>query len=83
MINGLIDEGSFFEIKQRFAKEIVTGFARLDGAAIGIIANNSKYLGGVFQRQRRQGGEVISICDALAYRCCSGRRPWVHDRLEG
>jgi len=66
VINGLIDEGSFFEIKQRFAKEIVTGFARLDGAAIGIIANNSKYLGGVlFKDSADKAAKFISICDAF------------------
>ena len=69
VINGLIDEGSFFEIKQRFAKEIVTGFARLDGAAIGIIANNSKYLGGVFSKTaptRRRSSSRSAMPSATA-----------------
>ena len=66
VINGLIDEGSFFEIKQRFAKEIVTGFARLEGAPIGIVANNSKYLGGVlFKDSADKAAKFISICDAF------------------
>jgi len=65
VINGLIDEGSFFEIKQRFAKEIVTGFARLDGAPVGVVANNSKYLGGVlFKDSADKAAKFISICDA-------------------
>jgi len=39
VIDALIDEGSWLEIKKLFAKEILTGFARLDGQAIGVVAN--------------------------------------------
>ena len=42
MIEELIDEGSFFEIKKLFAHEIITGFARIDGRVVGIVANQPK-----------------------------------------
>jgi acetyl-CoA carboxylase carboxyltransferase component len=65
VIDALVDEGSFFEIKKLFAKEIVTGFARLDGCAIGVIANNAKHLGGVlFKDSADKAAKFISICDA-------------------
>ncbi len=38
-IDHIIDEDSFFEIKKRFAKELITGFARINGQSVGIIAN--------------------------------------------
>ena len=42
VIDAIIDEGSFFEIKKLFAREILTGFARIDGRAVGIVANQPK-----------------------------------------
>src|SRR4029079_10396585 len=39
VIGEIIDEGSWCEIKQLFAKEILTGFARIDGRVVGIVAN--------------------------------------------
>ena len=42
VIDALVDEGSFFELKKLFARELVTGFARIDGRAVGIVANQPK-----------------------------------------
>ncbi|MGN6302216.1 MAG: acyl-CoA carboxylase subunit beta, partial [Angustibacter sp.] len=47
VIDGLVDDGSFFEIKPLFAPELVTGFGRLNGETVGIVANNSAVKGGV------------------------------------
>jgi methylmalonyl-CoA decarboxylase subunit alpha len=47
LIEALVDEGSLLEIQPRWAKELVVGFARLDGRAIGIVANQPKHKGGV------------------------------------
>src|SRR6185437_15182810 len=47
LIDGLLDAGSFLEIHPRWAKELVVGFARLDGHAVGIVANQPKHKGGV------------------------------------
>ena len=42
LIDALVDEGSFFEVKKLFAQEIVTGLARIDGRPVGIVANQPK-----------------------------------------
>ncbi|WP_308437255.1 carboxyl transferase domain-containing protein, partial [Virgibacillus salexigens] len=42
LIDQLIDEGSFCEIKKKFAPELITGLARMDGRAVGIIANQPR-----------------------------------------
>ncbi|MFK5982618.1 MAG: acyl-CoA carboxylase subunit beta [Flavobacteriaceae bacterium] len=46
VINGLIDEDSFFEIHKDFAENIIVGFARLVGRSIGIVANQPMFLAG-------------------------------------
>ncbi len=47
VIEALVDRGSFFEIKPDFATELIVGWARLDGHAVGIVANNPLRKGGV------------------------------------
>lgn len=65
-IEGIIDEDSFFEIKALFAKELVTGFARMDGRTIGIIANQPKQKGGVlFHDSADKAARFITLCDAF------------------
>ena len=46
-VRGLVDEGSLFEMHALWARELVVGFARLDGQAIGVVANNPMFKGGV------------------------------------
>jgi acetyl-CoA carboxylase carboxyltransferase component len=66
LIDSLVDEGSFFEIKKRFAREIVTGFARLGGRAIGIVANQPKWKGGVlFVDSADKTARFVWLCDAF------------------
>lgn len=66
LIDSLVDEGSFFEIKKRFAREIVTGFARLGGRAIGIVANQPKWKGGVlFVDSADKAARFVWLCDAF------------------
>ncbi|OCA85547.1 carboxylase [Bacillus sp. FJAT-27225] len=65
-INSLIDENSFFEIKKLFAPELITGFARLGGRTVGIIANQPKVKGGVlFVDSADKGAKFIQLCDAF------------------
>src|SRR5207237_1336148 len=45
VIDAIVDDGSFVEIKKLWAKEVITGFARVEGRAIGIVANQPKYKG--------------------------------------
>ncbi|HXX48406.1 MAG TPA: carboxyl transferase domain-containing protein, partial [Myxococcota bacterium] len=66
VIDRVVDAGSFFEIKKLFAREVVTGFARLDGKPIGIIANQPKWKGGVlFVDSADKSARFIQLCDAF------------------
>ena len=66
VIHELIDEGSWCEIKQLFAREILTGFARIDGRVVGIVANQPKWLGGVlFVDSADKAARFIWLCDAF------------------
>ena len=66
VIDALFDAGSFFEVKERFAKELVTGFARLNGEVVGIVANNSKYKGGVlFIDSADKAARFVWLCKAF------------------
>ncbi len=66
VINRLIDADSFLEIKALFAREIITGFARIDGNPVGIIANQSKWKGGVlFVDSADKAARFIWLCDAF------------------
>ncbi|MGH2753065.1 MAG: acyl-CoA carboxylase subunit beta [Actinomycetota bacterium] len=65
-IAGLIDEASFFEIKPDFARELITGFARMDGRAVGIVANQPAQKGGVlFVDSADKAARFIWLCDAF------------------
>ncbi|MCC6215445.1 MAG: acyl-CoA carboxylase subunit beta [Polyangiaceae bacterium] len=66
VVDHLIDDGSFVEIKRRFAKEIITGFARIEGQTVGIVANQPKHLGGVlFVDSADKAARFIWLCDAF------------------
>lgn len=66
VIEALVDEGSFFEIKKMFARELVTGFARLGGRPIGIVASQPKWKGGVlFVDSADKAARFIWLCDAF------------------
>ena len=65
-IDALIDEGSWLEVKKRFAKELITGFARIDGHPVGILANQPKQKGGVlFVDSADKAAKFIRLCDAF------------------
>jgi acetyl-CoA carboxylase carboxyltransferase component len=66
LIAALIDEGSLLEIHPRWAKELIVGFARLDGRAIGIVANQPKHKGGVlFSDSADKAARFIWTCNAF------------------
>jgi acetyl-CoA carboxylase carboxyltransferase component len=59
----LIDEGSELELKARYAKELITSLARIDGAPVGIVANQPKHLGGVlFADSANKAARFIDLC---------------------
>ncbi|MBM7097382.1 MULTISPECIES: acyl-CoA carboxylase subunit beta [Alteribacter] len=65
LIARITDEGSFFEMKALFAKELITGFARINGEAVGIIANQPRQKGGVlFHDSADKAARFITLCDA-------------------
>jgi acetyl-CoA carboxylase carboxyltransferase component len=66
VVDAIVDEGSWLEIKALFAKEILTGFARIDGRAVGVLANQPKWLGGVlFVDSADKAARFIELCDAF------------------
>jgi methylmalonyl-CoA decarboxylase subunit alpha len=65
-LRGIVDEDSFFEIHALWAREIVVGFARLDGQVIGVVANNPMFKGGVlFVDSADKATRFIQLCDAF------------------
>jgi acetyl-CoA carboxylase carboxyltransferase component len=66
LIGTLVDEGSFMEIHPRWAKELVVGYARLDGHVLGIVANQPKHKGGVlFGDSADKAARFIWNCNAF------------------
>ena len=66
IIDGLVDADSFFEVKPLYAAELVTGFGRIDGHPVGILANNSAVRGGVlFVDSADKAARFIWLCDAF------------------
>ncbi len=65
-VDALVDADSFFEVKPLFAAELVTGFARIEGQVVGLVANNSAQKGGVlFVDSADKATRFITWCDAL------------------
>jgi len=66
VVRHIVDEGSFLEIKKLYAREVLTGFARIEGRTVGIIANQPKWLGGVlFVDSADKAARFIWLCDAF------------------
>jgi acetyl-CoA carboxylase carboxyltransferase component len=66
LVLALIDEGSWCEIKELFAGELLTGLARLGGRAVGVLANQPKVRGGVlFVDSADKAARFIWLCDAF------------------
>ena len=66
VLDSLIDAGSLFEVHERWAKELIVGYARLDGRVIGIVANQPKVKGGVlFVDSSDKAARFIWTCNAF------------------
>ncbi|MCD6249695.1 MAG: acyl-CoA carboxylase subunit beta [candidate division Zixibacteria bacterium] len=66
VINSVIDEGTFLEVHEEFAQNIVVGFARLGGRSIGIIANQPAVMAGVLDiNSSAKGARFIRFCDCF------------------
>src|SRR5437660_180885 len=66
LILKVVDEGDFFEIQDAFARNIVTGFARMEGRTIGIVANQPMILAGVLDSDAsRKAARFVRFCDCF------------------
>ena len=66
LITKVADEGDFFEIQEAFAKNIVVGFARMEGRTVGIVANQPVVLAGVLDSDAsRKAARFVRFCDCF------------------
>jgi propionyl-CoA carboxylase beta chain len=66
LIHKLVDEGDFFEIQDAFARNIVTGFARMEGRTVGVVANQPMVLAGVLDCDAsRKAARFVRFCDCF------------------
>jgi propionyl-CoA carboxylase beta chain len=66
VLRAVLDRESFFEVHQRYARNIVTGFGRLDGAAVGVVANQPAFLAGTLDIDASlKGARFVRFCDAF------------------
>ncbi|MCB0382652.1 MAG: acyl-CoA carboxylase subunit beta, partial [Psychroserpens sp.] len=66
VIEGIIDEESFYEIHKDYAENIIVGFARLGGKSIGIVANQPMFLAGVLDvNSAKKAARFVRFCDCF------------------
>jgi propionyl-CoA carboxylase beta chain len=66
VIRRVVDEGEFFEVHEHYARNIVVGFARLDGRSVGIVANQPAFLAGCLDIDSSvKGARFVRFCDAF------------------
>ncbi len=66
VINELVDKGSFYEVQESYAENIVIGFAFLGGKSIGIVANQPAFLAGVLDsNSSNKAGRFVRFCDSF------------------
>jgi propionyl-CoA carboxylase beta chain len=66
LIHKIADEGDFFEIGEAFARNIVTGFGRIEGSTVGFVANQPMVLAGVLDSDAsRKGARFVRFCDCF------------------
>src|SRR6056297_2241568 len=66
LIGKVADEGDFYEIQEEFAKNIVTGFIRLEGQTVGVVANQPMVLAGVLDiDSARKAARFVRFCDCF------------------
>jgi propionyl-CoA carboxylase beta chain len=66
IIHRVVDDGEFFEIHEHWARNIVVGFARMDGRSIGIVANQPAFLAGCLDiNSSVKGARFVRFCDAF------------------
>lgn len=82
LIRDIADAGDFFEVKEGYAKDMVTGFVRLAGNTVGVIANRKKVIdtegnteeefsGGLSAKGALKAAEFVEFCDAFQIPVCT------------
>ncbi|MGX7708121.1 acyl-CoA carboxylase subunit beta [Methylobacterium sp. Gmos1] len=67
LIRRVVDEGDFFEIQAAYARNIITGFARIEGRTVGFVANQPMVLAGVLDSDAsRKAARFVRFCDAFS-----------------
>jgi len=65
-VHSIVDDGYFFEVHEHYAKNLVVGFARLDGRPVGIVGNQPAFLAGVLDINASvKGARFVRFCDAF------------------
>jgi len=65
-VHAIVDDGYFFEVHEHYAKNLVVGFARLDGRSVGIVGNQPAFLAGVLDINASvKGARFVRSCDAF------------------
>ncbi len=66
LVSKVVDEGDFFEIQKDFAKNIITGFGRMEGRSVGFVANQPMTLAGVLDSDAsRKAARFVRFCDCF------------------
>lgn len=66
LLGMVMDHGEFLEVHEEFARNIIVGFARLGGRAVGVVANQPAHLAGVLDiDSARKGARFVRFCDAF------------------
>jgi len=66
VIATIVDNNEFLEVQKDYAKNLIIGFARFNGQAVGVVANQPKYLAGVLDsNSSRKGARFVRFCDAF------------------
>lgn len=66
VIHGIVDDGEFLEVHRHYARNIIVGFARFNGASTGIVANQPNFLAGVLDCDAsRKAARFVRFCDAF------------------
>ncbi len=66
VIHPIVDDGHFFEVSREYAKNLVVGFARMNGHPVGIVANQPNYIAGVLDiNSSVKGARFVRFCDSF------------------
>lgn len=67
LVTKFVDEGDFFDLQEDFAKNVITGFGRLEGRTVGIVANQPMVLAGVLDSDAsRKAARFVRFCDCFS-----------------